>query len=266
MAVRGYGSTMPRLLPETGILRKKRNGITEGEAKFECMAASRGVAGLQAAAALIDDIDAEHPFAQRVYMERREMIYGPGWVTANCWYGGVLDEDLDQPVYDLQVGVDEQPIEVHRKFVSDIGGQPSSPLNGALFVDASGQLTTSNLAGTFGGFAAVVSTGPGTFGRNAYAGIEAYLEASSVSYRQSYCSRSLPLAADGNAVGFIATPPGPVPFLGDRNWLYCGYTFRERGRRYGLGSALNLLHLCYEITREWKLSGLGGWNPTIYSA
>jgi hypothetical protein len=55
-------------------------------------------------------------------------------------------------------------------------------------------------------------------------------------------------------LGRIDSPEGPAPAAsGGRNWLLTSVRERFRGRSV-------------EITKEWTLSGRGGWQPEIYSA
>ncbi|WP_265593261.1 hypothetical protein [Verrucomicrobium sp. BvORR034] len=250
-----------RILPETCRLRQKRQGLTDGEAHFEIQGPLANASSL---IAQLPRIGANHPFSSFVKMETRELVYIPNGIRAECRYCGASDEDLDQPVYSLVMGVEEQPIEVHPDFVSQIGGRPSSPLHGAMFVDASGNLTTNDLVGTFAGFGTMVATGPSSFAANPFAGIEAFLDVTAISYRERFVSRNLP-SNDVNQVGKIFTAlPGPAPGFGNRNWLYVGYQMDQRGSRFVAGVPQTTQRVVYDIVREWRLSGRGGWNPTIY--
>lgn len=264
--LRGFGAIgVVRTLPETCRTRQKRQGLTEGEAHFEVYGS---LASAEALVALLPPIGSGHPISPYAIMERRELVYIPAGIRAECWYAGVSDEDLDQPVYSLMMGCEEQPIETHDRFQSHIAGKPSLPLNGAIFVDTSGNLTTSDLLGVFTGFAALRRTGPSSFEKNPYAGIEAFLDASSIVYRERFVTRQLP-REDVAQVGHIwnAPLPGPAPiFGGGRTWLYMGYNMEQRGGRWRAGSAITTQRVVYDITRDWRLSQRGGWNTTIYSA
>jgi hypothetical protein len=261
MAIIGYGSPAVRTLPETCRLRQKRQGLTEGEAHFEIQGRLSDSLSLISQLPQIGD---SHPFSTYVKMETRELVYVPQGIRSECRYAGASDEDLDKPVYSLVMGTEEQPIEVHPRFVSHIGGKPSDPSNGALFVDAAGNLTSNDLVGTFAGFSTMVQSGLSVV-RNPFAGVESFLDATAISYRERYVTRTLP-DDDQYLVGRVFNSlPGPAPRFGDRNWLYIGYQMDQRGSRFVAGLPVPTRRTVYEIVREWRLSGRGGWNTVIYS-
>lgn len=79
-------------------------------------------------------------------------------------------------------------------------------------------------------------------------GIESYL-APALTYRITYPS-SIPVASVAG-VGKIDTPPGAPTLTGDQNWIFLGATSRRQGG-------------AYETSREWRASGLGGWDVDLY--
>lgn len=264
MALNLYGSTEVRLLPGTATARKKKVGLTEAEAVYEVMTATGDYSDLP-------DIGDEHPHAEGCYLESRELTWEPGLVRARCVYAGAEDADLDRPIYELQIGVQEEPIETHPRFVANIGGTPSAPLNGAIFVDGNGAVTFSDDGGTFAGWWATYRAGnppAGAVVSSTFRGIEAYLETSNVTYRQSYISKTLP---PSTMALLDIVENGAMPGLargmsfGTRNWLYMGAQIRERGRKaLNSNSAWDEQNVIYEISRDWRLSAKGGWNSTIY--
>ena len=88
-------------------------------------------------------------------------------------------------------------------------------------------------------------------------GVESYLRRGTT-YRQNFCSNTFP--SDYSGVGYISGNPGanaPVPPSGsatapDQNWIQTGISWRRQGG------------VIY-VTKEWQLSGPGGWNPILYT-
>lgn len=87
-------------------------------------------------------------------------------------------------------------------------------------------------------------------------GVESYLRRGTT-YRQNFCSNVFP--SDYSGVGYISGQPGanaPVPPSGsstapNQNWIQTGISWRRQGG------------VIY-VTKEWQLSGPGGWNPVLY--
>lgn len=151
---------------------------------------------------------------------------------------------LPEPTYTLSAALSEEPIELHPNF-QDIAGTPSSPQNGAVFVDPdTGKITTDNDRGVFREFFATVSGSA-----NDKAGIESYLSPGAT-WQETYFSTARP--SNLGSLGEIDTPSGPKPSIGSgRNWLYSGADYTRRG---GI----------YEIRKTWLLSGRNGWDSDIY--
>lgn len=253
MAMQGYGAiNSVRVMADTARTSRKRNGLLEGECSFECLGAP-GAAG-----AILDaflPLGAAHPYNSFIWMETKQIVYTAKGAQAICTYAGVEYQFLDVPTYELIIGVEESPIETHPDFL-DFAGKPSEPVNGAIFLDPStGQLSTDDLTGVFDRFAPYKADG----NLNPKAGIESYLDPV-CTYRQSYVSSSIP---GQSGVGKIDKDvPGPgLSKMGDRNWLYTGMNYRRRGDPSG-----QINQVIYEISKDWKLSGLRGWDTDIYSA
>ncbi len=167
----------------------------------------------------------------------------PGWWNVNYTFEGFLFE-FPQPTYELSGSLDQEPIEAHPDFVSAIGGKPSAPLNGAVFIaPETGMPTIDNSVGVFREFAATINGQP-----NKKGGIESYL-VPGAEWRVIEFSSSRPTTLRN--LGRIDVPQGPNPNLPGRNWLMFNQTYSRRGR-------------IYQITSTWKLSGRNGWDADIY--
>ncbi|MDR0532711.1 MAG: hypothetical protein LBH01_02030 [Verrucomicrobiales bacterium] len=190
-----------------------------------------------------------HPIFAWLEREKQTIKMSPGLSAITCYYAGILDINTE-PVYELCIGEAQEPIETHPEFVSKIGGKPSVPLNGAIFLDKYGNPTDSDAEGIFERFR--IWTGEAyASGKNRFAGVSSYMDASQVRWKKNWCSVIRPY--DITSLSDINYPEGPYPSLGKgRNWRYVGLTYQQRG-------------LCYTITKEWQASGAGGWIPQIYS-
>lgn len=186
----------------------------------------------------------QHPIYTFVNMERRRVSIESGYFVIAGEYAGV-DGGTSASVFELCLGLGEEPIETHPRF-NDFAGSPSSPANGAKFVDfETGKLTTDNERGMFDKFSPYVGGSLNEFG-----GISSYLDMGQAVWRERYVSVFRP--GDISFVGHTQYPSGPVPNLGGgQNWLYQGVTYEQRG-------------LCFTISREWRASGRRGWNSDIY--
>lgn len=191
-----------------------------------------------------------HPFYGWLRLERQEIDVTPGFLVITSGYAGIAGGVSEStPIYELCLGVGEEPIETHPKFQTDIAGTPSSPVHGAVFVDyETGKKTTDDEKGVFQEFLPIVGGS-----RNPFAGISSYLSPDQLTWRQRKVTTTRP--ASISDVGKIATPVGSPPSLGggSRNWLLLAITYEQRG-------------LVYFVTTEWRASGPTGWNSTIYGA
>lgn len=217
-----------------------KEGLTTGTATWEAPA--------ERAYSLAPNIGSPHPFVSFIRMERRRIVFKKGFGVITGEFAGIDPSKGDDsiPVYELQLGVSEEPIEVHPDFVSKIGGRPSNPLNGAVFIDpGTGAVTKNDKIGTFEKFSLIHNDE-----KNELAAVMAYLDASEVIWRKKYTSRNRP--NDMGDIASIDSPEGPNPNLGKgRTWLYVGMNYSERGG-------------AFTISKEWKGSARGGWNKLIY--
>jgi hypothetical protein len=201
-----------------------------------------------------------HPIFGFIGMEHRELSFQGPFAVAVCKYAGVdaimYQNGNSSPVYDLCVGVSEEPIETHPDFAS-FAGSPMSPINGANFrLLEKGTIVNAKTATkpegpdgyVFDSFD--IFTGDGKGGKNKFAKVESYLEASQLTWRMTYNSKVSPASIAG--VGLIGDPIGPAPRLaGKRNWLFMGITSTKRGS-------------AYQTSMEWRASGRSGWIEEIY--
>lgn len=228
------------VVKDSGTIVRDRYGMDSGSVVYQTSRVDW--------AARIPALASAHPYASWLRCEKVAMTIAPGIVLFACEYSGV--NGASTPVYELDEGVSEEPVETHPKFVTDIGGKPSSVLNEAVFVDAeSGIQTDSDARGIFSRFK-IVAGGV----RNPYAGVSRYLDASQVTWTKTWVTTSRP--SDASTVGLIASPEGSPPSLGTgRNWLYVGLGYEERG-----GGTV------FKIKKTWRASARGGWRTEMYTA
>lgn len=197
-----------------------------------------------------------HPYAPWLKMVRRRLKLEPEVCKIIGEFEGVAAGT--EPVYTLQVGLSEEPIESHPNF-SVFAGKPSYPRNGALFVDGSGQITTDDGTGVFAGFSAYTQVGTAVWKNTLWAGIKNYLDFSRAVWTASYYTPTKPSDAY-DSLGRISTPIGDPPRFKwrdsdtdatTRNWLYMGLDLEQRGG-------------AYKVSHQWCLSAVGNWNGAIY--
>lgn len=181
-------------------------------------------------------IFSSHPLHGWAQLDRRRVSIQGGQTIITGEYAGVENGTSDS-VFELTVGVQDEPIVSHPQFVSAIGGKPSSPLNGAVFLDPDGVITTNDEIGQFAYFKVGSS----------FAGIESYLAADFITWRQRYCTNFLIL---NNDIGHISTPSGP--WISPSNWIKISSNVERRGA-------------AFMVCHEWRAGGRRGWNSTIYA-
>lgn len=174
-----------------------------------------------------------YPFAQ---LDRRRVQIQGGHTIITGEYAGV--DGATDSVYELTVGVQDEPIVSHPQFVSSIGGRPSAPLHGAIFLDPDGAVTTNDDIGQFAYFKV----------GSDFAGIESYLAADFVTWRQRYCTNVVVVYGD---VGHISAPAGG-PLVSPSNWIKISTNIERRGA-------------AFMVCHEWRAGGRRGWNSIIYS-
>ncbi len=216
-----------------------RLNLDSGSATFQCLKANW--------ASLKPAIGSVHPYAGHMACERITTTFAPGYAVFECEYAGcsAVPPNTEVPIYEIEKSCSEEPIETHPKFVSTIGGKPSSVLHGATFKDyETGEESKDDARGVFNRFTLLVGGA-----RNPYAGCEKYLDAG-VIYSKSWAQNGIPTV--GTDVGHIATPSGAPTLDTGRNWLYIGMTVEKRGNSY-------------KVKQSWRASGANGWISAIYS-
>lgn len=189
-------------------------------------------------------IDTPHPdfpsllvYDKKLKRRRGTTIAGDRVGQIDVEYRGVdpsvsyLDS-LPPPVYSMERSTSEDPIDSHKKFITDIGGTAAAPINGAKF---------DPVTGIFTGFD---STSP-------FRGQESYLIAGKV-WTKTYLSYSSPSSGEESQVGFIDSPDGGPATPSGRDWLYLGLSSSKEG---GI----------YRLQKSWLLSGPKGWNNIVYT-
>lgn len=183
-----------------------------------------------------------HPYAVHLLFERRRVQFTPGFWRVHCDYRGVLGNP--PPQYELNYGSGREPIETHPDFESTIAGKPSAPKNGAVFVDAQGNVTEDDDIGVFERFKIDNPDGPPQFG-----GVDGYVDMNNITWTKTWVTNSM--VTTGGKVK-VETPEGSAPSFDGRDWLYLGLS--SSGVRGG--SARH--------RKVWRLSAPGGWNKLIY--
>ena len=183
-----------------------------------------------------------HPrFSNLLLSKRNGQRSEPGWWTVSYTFEGFINEEPEEPTYELVGSLSQEPIQTHPDFAT-IAGTPASPLNGAIFIDPDTLRKSESVNAIFKEFTNVNGA------TNPKAGVDSYLEPS-VEWRETRFSTSRPTTLTG--LGNIQTPNGSPPDLSPRNWLYWSESYIRRGG-------------VYQITSTWKLSGRNGWDPDIY--
>lgn len=168
------------------------------------------------------------------------------------------------PVYSLDRSTNNEPIQTHPKFISEIGGTPTTPLNGAKYVsvDASGTYYNPNTTGvpdtnfnansaTFFGWIANVNVAGNVNTFSSFAGTEDYLMAGQT-WTSTYVSLSAPISTDIDGVGYIAIPDGSPPTPAGYVWLYLGLRYTVQG-------------LVWRIDKTWRMFQDNNASEIIYT-
>ena len=148
-------------------------------------------------------------------------------------------------VYEVVASVQEEPISSHPAFTATTTGFASS------IVDAAGSANVNfDDDNIFQSFSKTAT--------NNFFGVQSFLSPQ-VQYRRIYSLGSPPAETVTDRVAFIyAAPEGEPPTLAaGRNWLKISVNIKNNGnQRSGSGQ--------FEVTEEYRGSGLKGWNPYIY--
>ena len=235
MASTRHGSSGLTLQPGSTVVQDAKGGVT-GRATWKCPKAD--------VATHLATTDA-FPLAGYSYLalEKRTIKYEAAHAVIAGEYAGTTYTAAagDNEVEELIIGTSEEPIETHPDF-STFAGTPSAPnaTSKPIFVDPdTGAVTTDDAKGMFAGFA---SSGD-------LAGVVSYLASRNITFRKSWTQDSAPSSMGG--VGQIDSGFGAPAVTGSYTWLYVGMSYRNAGA-------------AYTVSKEWKLSGPGGWDTDIY--
>lgn len=195
--------------------------------------------------------NSQHPYAAFCAMEKRQVKFGKGYWEVLGDYVGCEGEETE-PAYDFDPGTGSEPIEVTKNFVTEIGGKPSAPKNGAIFVDENGEKTEDDKKGIFERFRILTAGGLA----NPFAGLENFLTMNNGIWTKTWVRTSAPTGIPGaeKPLKIVTAPPGGAPsFGGAYNWLEfpVGYS-----KRAGI----------FECRQSWMVSGTRGWNTTVYNS
>lgn len=197
-----------------------------------------------------------------------------GLIDVEANYVGIESGMNTEPQVQITVGSTTDPIDTHNEFVTKIGGKPSAPLNGAIFVDAiTGDATTNDAKGVFSEFSLIKTTGTKKE-RNIMAGIKSYysptITIKGVMYTRSqiFTQRLVgsmgKTTVSGNVRKLNLLPEWAKYTVEDlmnnskaegyyqpRNWLITGVNVEQYGA-------------IYKMTYDLTLGGILGWNSYIY--
>jgi hypothetical protein len=168
-----------------------------------------------------------HPVWNFMHLEKRTITIDYGFTRFVCEYAGF--EGAPVPIIEWSSGVSSEPIETHPDF-ENFAGTPSSPNNGAVFLDTETQkITNDNTKGKFAYFRS--DTG------NDFAGVTTYL--SPYKIKRETRLQTFPLSTSN-----VGQKEG--------NMLVMAISSTQRG-------------IVYQNTKEWRDGGRRGINPDIYT-
>lgn len=206
-------------------------GLSTGGYRWEKATTEDGAFG--------NPVTSTHPLNSNLVLERSTIGIEDGIAFAEGEYAGLTGGD-PSPVYELDVSSSEEPIECHPNFSN-------------FATDANGA-TYDSTTGDFVGFTKRPLYDPSnpdySVTNPEWVGVRSFLSAGAV-WREVRISKTNSVSI--STVGHIASPAGSPPSPGSgRTWLYSGASMQQRGN-------------VYTIRREWRLSGLRGWNTTLYN-
>ena len=144
------------------------------------------------------------------------------------------------PIYSLDRSTNNEPIQTHPKWITQIAGTADAPTNGSKWVstDASGSFYNPNISGSpdtgfnansavfFGWIQNVNVTGNVAL-FSSFAGTTDYLLAGQT-WTATYVSLSEPSSSDLAGVGYVAVPDGSPPTPAGYKWLYLGVRYTDQ--------------------------------------
>lgn len=102
----------------------------------------------------------KHPRDERLFLYRKEVTkVVAGMIEARLEFAGIEQTDRTETRLSISSSSSTDPIETHPNFTTKIGGKPSAPLNGAVFLDPATNLpTTADSVGVFSEFSSLAET------------------------------------------------------------------------------------------------------------
>lgn len=157
-------------------------------------------------------------------------------------------------VYEVVASVAEEPIASHPAFTVATGIFSTS-----IVTAAGGALTEGTAASggvvfdAAGGFVKFTNTAT-----NKFFGVQSFLSPQT-SYRRIYSLSAAPTYGLTSKVGTIYSSPegNPPAIASGKNWLLTSLNWKNNGNQKTTSGQ-------YEVTEEYKSSGLKGWNNAIY--
>lgn len=229
-----------------------------------------------------------HPYDPRLKCYKTESVHRKGGLLdVTATYVGIESGVSTDVQATMKVGSTTEPIETNPMFRDQIGGTPSSPKNGAIFVDPhTNELSTDDYKAVFSEFPLYLKdigengeqkqdkNGSPSMKKNKFAGVKSYYSPTLIvsgvfftsddSLAKKISTAQCRYTYDGTVEGFDLLPTYiknctkdllnniNVPeYYQDRNWLVTGVNVEP----YGV-----ILKVSYDLT----LGGLLGWNPHIY--
>jgi hypothetical protein len=235
-----YHGKSGAILQPGGELVTDRKGLVTGRFAFKVRAGAWGD---------MPQLNSVHPYALFASMERRVVRFEKGfWLVLGDYAGCEVEES--EPAYDFNPGTGNEPIVTHDDFLTKIGGKPSAPLNGAIFRDQSGNVTTDDAEGSFDRFKLLKDDGT----LNPWAGTEEFLTANNTVFTKSWTRRTKPAGASKPLQVVDQPPGGKAPTFDGANykWLEFPVAYSVRGS-------------AYDCRQMWMLSGPRGWNRVVYN-
>lgn len=159
------------------------------------------------------------------------------------------------PRYSCKISTFSSKIETHPDFKL-FGGVAAAPLNGAWF-----DTTTKLFIGFRGTVQKSGNDTPTASLTQQYTGVSSYEEVGIIWEETTVHTSSDTISnSTSSGIASVGTVSTDVPGwskiginIGNRNWLFMGADLDQLG--YG-----------YKVVKKWRLSGIGGWDSTIYKA
>tara|TARA_R110000782_G_scaffold7120_2_gene24156 strand:- start:3461 stop:4174 length:714 start_codon:yes stop_codon:yes gene_type:complete len=186
-----------------------------------------------------------HPYLPELKAYESDLDHEPGGIIRiTTIYKGVLADNPEELAqHDFSRTVSQEPIETHPLFALPRDNPPVTPKEINII-----ELALQNAADPVSPLGAKACL----LYEKKRKGIDSYLRSGSV-YRKSYVSADIPSAGDLEGVGKIKAPGTPAPEApNDQEYLFVGLSWNKTAG-------------VVTITEEYQLSGIGGWDPDLYS-